>query len=151
MRTEWRCIAGRDNTRIAETPDPHVLADLPWVVYADRPSAAADPGMSIAMRQLRLAGVAPRAVATVPTFAAVPAFIAGTDRVALVHRPLAEQTRQAHDLRVFAPPFPVSDVVQAFWWHPHRAHDRAHRWLREMLRRAAAQVAAVVPGFSLPE
>ncbi|MEV6425839.1 LysR family transcriptional regulator [Streptomyces sp. NPDC051662] len=152
LRTEWRCITSRDNPKVVcEAPDPGVLAALPWVVYADRSSAAADLGMSIVMRQLRFAGITPRAAATVATFSAVPAFIEGTDRVALVHRPLAEHARDRHNLRVFAPPFPVGDVVQAFWWHPHRTHDRAHRWLRDMLRRAAARIAADVPGFDLAE
>lgn len=151
LHTEWRCITSRDNPKVGEVPDPRVLAALPWVVYADRYSSAADLGMSIAMRQLRFAGITPHAATTVATLSAVPAFIAGTDRVALVHRSLAEDTRDLHGLRVFAPPFPVGDVVQAFWWHPHLTHDRAHQWLRAMLRRAAAQVAADVPGFDLAE
>ncbi|MET8828056.1 LysR family transcriptional regulator [Streptomyces sp. NPDC004610] len=151
LRTEWRCIADRDNPVIGDDPDPGVLAALPWVVYADRSCAAADLGMSIVMRQLRFAGITPRVAATVATFSAVPAFVAGTDRVALVHRSLAEHARRRHGLRVFAPPFPVGEVVQAFWWHPHLAHDRAHRWLRDLLRRAAAQVAAEVPGFDVAE
>ncbi|MFJ6572260.1 LysR family transcriptional regulator [Streptomyces sp. NPDC091292] len=151
LRTEWRCVTSRDNPKVGEAADPAVLAALPWVVYADRFSATADAGMSIVMRQLRYAGIAPRAVATVATFSVVPAFIEGTDRVALVHRSLAERARHLYGLRVFAPPFPVGEVVQAFWWHPHLAHDRGHRWLRAMLRRAAVRVAADVPGFDLAE
>ncbi|MFE2040868.1 LysR family transcriptional regulator [Streptomyces sp. NPDC059477] len=149
LRTEWRCITSRDNRRVGAAPDPRALAALPWVVYADRFPAVADPGTSIVMRQLRFAGIAPRAVVTVGTFSAVPAFIEGTDRVALVHRSLAERARDLHRLRVFAPPFPVGEVRQAFWWHPRLAQDRAHRWLRAVLRRAAAEVAAGVPGFDL--
>jgi DNA-binding transcriptional LysR family regulator len=99
------------------------------------------------MRQLRLSGINPRVEATVGTFAAVPAFLQGTDRVAVVHHTVAIRAQETFGMRIFNPPFPTSTVVQAFWWHPFNADDRAHQWLRELLRSAAVHIAAEIPGF----
>jgi LysR family transcriptional regulator, nod-box dependent transcriptional activator len=104
---------------------------------------------SIIMRQLRLSGIYPRVEATVGTFAALPAFLQGTDRVAVVHHTTALSAQETLGMRVFTFPFPSGTVVQAFWWHPFNAEDRAHQWLRELLRSAAARIAAEVPGFEV--
>lgn len=77
----------------------------------------------------------------------VPAFPQGTDRVAVVHHTVAIRAQETFGMRVFNPPFPSDTVVQAFWWHPFNADDRAHQWFRELLRSAAAHIAAEIPGF----
>jgi DNA-binding transcriptional LysR family regulator len=147
LTTEWRCITARDNTRVGEELDLDTLAALPWVIFGSRVWPSGELMTSIIMRQLRLSGINPRVEATVATFAALPAFLQGTDRVAVVHHTTAIRVQQTLGMRVFSPPFPSSTVVQAFWWHPFNAEDRAHQWLRELLRSAAAHIAAEVPGF----
>lgn len=146
LSTEWRCIVSADNPRVGDALDLDTLAALPWAVFADRSSTAADV-TSIVMRQVRLSGLTPRVQVSAGTFSALPAFVRGTDRVAVVHRSLAEHAGRAMGLRVFAPPFPTNPLVLAFWWHPHRGHDRGHQWFRELLCSAAGHVATEEPGF----
>jgi DNA-binding transcriptional LysR family regulator len=147
LTTEWRCITARDNTRVGEVLDLETLADLPWVIFGSRVWPSGELMTSIIMRQLRLSGINPRVEATVGTFAALPAFLQGTDRVAVVHHTTALRAQETLGIRAFPPPFPSGTVVQAFWWHPFNAEDRAHQWLRELLRSAAGHIAAEVPGF----
>ena len=42
---------------------------------------------------------------------------------------------------------PVGHRRSGVLWHPFNAEDRAHQWLRELLRSAAVHIAAEVPGF----
>ena len=147
LTTEWRCITSRDNTRVGDVLELETLAALPWVIFGSRVWPSGELMTSIIMRQLRLAGINPRVEATVGTFAAVPAFLQGTDRVAVVHHTLAIRAQDTLGMRVFKPPFPSNTVVQAFWWHPFKTEDRAHQWLRELLRSAAVHIAAEIPGF----
>jgi DNA-binding transcriptional LysR family regulator len=147
LTTEWRCIISRDNTRVGDELDLDTLAALPWVIFGSRLWPSGELLTSIIMRQLRLSGINPRVEVTVGAFAAVPAFLQGTDRVAVVHHTVAVRAQETLGLRVFPPPFPSGTVVQAFWWHPFHAEDRAHQWLRELLRSAAVHIAGEVPGF----
>jgi DNA-binding transcriptional LysR family regulator len=147
LTTEWRCITSRDNTRVGEVLDLETAAALPWVIFGSRVWPSGELMTSIIMRQLRLSGINPRVEATVGTFAAVPAFLHGTDRIAVVHHTVAIRAHETFGMRVFQPPFPSNTVVQAFWWHPFNTDDRAHQWLRELLRSAAVHIAAEVPGF----
>ncbi|MFJ1845999.1 LysR family transcriptional regulator [Streptomyces sp. NPDC088146] len=148
LSTEWRCVVGADNPRVGDVLDLDTLAALPWAVFADR-SSTADHFTSIVMRQVRLSGLTPRVEVSAGTFSAVPAFVRGTDRVAVVHRSLAEHAARTMGLRVFTPPFPTNPLELAFWWHPHHGHDRGHQWLRKQLRTAAEHVATEEPGFEL--
>ncbi|MGW3283457.1 LysR family transcriptional regulator [Streptomyces sp. NPDC001002] len=140
LSTQWRCVVSADNPRVGGTLDLDTLAALPWAVFADRSSTAHDV-TSIVMRQVRLSGITPRVEVSAGTFSALPAFVRGTDRVAVVHRSLAEQAARTMGLRVLPPPFPTNPLVQAFWWHPHRDHDRGHQWFRDLLRAAARRIA----------
>jgi LysR family transcriptional regulator, nod-box dependent transcriptional activator len=149
LTTEWRCITARDNTRVGDVLDLETLAALPWVIFGSRIWPSGELMTSIIMRQLRLSGINPRVEATVGTFAALPAFLQGTDRVAVVHHTTALRAQETLGMRAFSPPFPSGTVVQAFWWHPFNAEDRAHQWLRELLRSAAVHIAAEVPGFEV--
>jgi DNA-binding transcriptional LysR family regulator len=149
LTTEWRCITSRDNQRVGDSMDLVTLAELPWVIFGSRLWPSGQVMTSIIMRQLQLSGFNPRVEATVGTFSAIPAFLHGTDRVAVVHHSAAIHAQQRWGMRVFDPPFPSSTVVQAFWWHPFYADDRAHRWLRELLRAAATRIANDVAGFEV--
>jgi DNA-binding transcriptional LysR family regulator len=148
LTTEWRCIVSRDNSRVGEVLDFETLIELPWVIFASRSWPSVEPITSIVMRQLRLAGVDPRVEAAVPTFSAVPAFVHGTDRVAVVHHTMALKAQETLGVRVFAVPLSSATVVQAFWWHPYNADDRGHQWFRDLLRVAARQIVADTPGFA---
>jgi DNA-binding transcriptional LysR family regulator len=146
LKTEWRCIVSADNNEVGEVLDLATLGSLPWVVVGGR-SSLPELMVPLATRQLRFSGLVPRVEVTVGTFSAVPTFVRGTDRVAIVHRSTAEYAQQTMGLRVFPVPFSASALVQAFWWHPHRGPGKDHQWLRQLLISTAERIVAETEGF----
>jgi DNA-binding transcriptional LysR family regulator len=148
VRTRWRAIVDADNPRVGERLDLQTLAELPWVIYGSRGLRTSHLMHSIVVRQLRLAGLDPRIEATVSTFTSVPAYVRGTDRVAVVHHSTALRAQEQLGLRVLRLPIADQEVTLAFWWHQQQAHEGAHRWFRDLLVDAAGPVVETVPGFS---
>jgi DNA-binding transcriptional LysR family regulator len=79
----------------------------------------------------------------VESYQAVPYFVAGTERVALLQERLASQAAERLGLRVLPCPGEPEPIVERFWWHADLDGDPAHRWLRETL-------VAVAAGLCLP-
>lgn len=95
------------------------LARLPWVVY-QRPYDAP------AARQLGMLGLEPHVEVSVPSFQLLPSLVAGTRRIALIQRRLAELLAPIADVRVLPCPFEAVPVQEALWWHPVHTQDAAH-------------------------
>lgn len=113
------------------------LAQSPWVTTFRPPRAFTAP-----MRQLERLGVVPHVEVVVESFLAVPAFVVGTPRIAIVQARLADLLERAYPVRTVALPFPVEPLIETFWWHPSRRDDAAHLWLRQVLVYAAATTGA---------
>ncbi|GAA0459348.1 LysR family transcriptional regulator [Actinoplanes campanulatus] len=121
----WVIVTAHDNSRVGAELTLGELRELPWVVtFSGGGSGTA------AWRHLQLLGVEASAQIVVDSFLAVPLFLAGTDRVALLQERLA---RQMTGLRLLECPFDVVPLVQALWWHPVYDLDPEHIWLREKL------------------
>ncbi|HVT68639.1 MAG TPA: LysR family transcriptional regulator [Trebonia sp.] len=139
FRDEWVCVmsaahplAGLGPPRLAD------LQDLKWVVpfYRNQDAPLAPP----ATRQLALLGIRPQVAIGVESYLAVPQFVAGGGRVALMQRRLAEQFAGLAGLRVFPCPGAPDSIVEDLWWHEDLAADPAHAWLRESLATLAAKL-----------
>lgn len=87
-------------------------------------------------------GIEPRVEVSVDSFQALPFLVAGTHRIALVQKLLAERFRSVAPVRIIEPPYEAVPLREALWWHPVHARDAAHIWLRD----TAARVAAALPG-----
>lgn len=131
----WVCLVARDNARVGASASRELLAELPWVVLYDLPLAYS-PGD----KQLRLSGLDPRVEVVVDTFWSMPALVAGTDRVALVQRRLADQLVAHPGVRAVSCPYDIAPIRESFWWHPIHADDPGHRWFRRMVQRAGREV-----------
>lgn len=133
---EWHVVVGaRDHPALAG-PISHddfcALEHVAVMVGADVPAAFAD-------RQLEQLGVTRRVGVTVPSFAAVPWMLAGTQRIGLMHARLA--TLMAASLPITTSPIPfefplMREVLQ---YHRARGGDPGLAWLR-------AQVLAMARG-----
>lgn len=132
----WVCIVATGNPAVGERLTMADLERLPWVLLYHRPTA-----YTPAARQLSLLGVEPRVGVVVDSFFAMPTMVAGSDRIALVQARLADPLTRVLDIRVLPCPFDAVPLTEALWWHPMYEHDPAHRWLRDLLRRAAATLA----------
>ena len=67
----------------------------------------------------------------------LPFVVADSDMVAIVPERLARRLANAAGVAVIEPPFGQVDLVVGAWWHPMRATDPAHTWLRNILNEIA--------------
>lgn len=74
----------------------------------------------------------------VESFALMPAFVAGSARVATVFRRQAQQFAAAHDLRIVPAPVAFPPALQVMQWHPYQQDDPALAWFRGLLIEQAA-------------
>ncbi|MBB6253255.1 LysR family nod box-dependent transcriptional activator [Nitrospirillum iridis] len=77
-----------------------------------------------------------------PSFAAVPALVVGTDRIATVQRRLAEQQARHLPLRILPLPVALPSLRLVAQWHKAGAQDAALRWVVD---RVKAQAQALAP------
>ncbi len=88
-------------------------------------------------------GVSRRIEVTTHSFTSVAALVVGSDRIATLHRRLAEQARLSLPIAVLELPFDMPDMRQCLQWHAHRANDKALIWLRDLVRQAATRLPPV--------
>jgi DNA-binding transcriptional LysR family regulator len=132
-RDSWVYLVADDNPEVGEQLTLDDLARLPWVTYQrtyDAPAA----------RQIGLLGIEPRVEISVDSFQLMPLLVAGTRRVALIQKRLAERMGGLAPVRVMEPPYDAVPLQEALWWHPVHTHDAAHIWLREMAARVGDAV-----------
>ncbi len=79
----------------------------------------------------------------VPTYAAALLVVARTDLVGLMPRMLGRQTMHAMGLVALEPPTPLPPIEICQAWHQRYDADGAHRWLRQCVRDAVADMLAV--------
>jgi DNA-binding transcriptional LysR family regulator len=139
VASRWVCVVDGDTTTVGDTLTVDDLNRLPWIVVAVGPAdSAAGRTSSVAMDQLSLHGITPRVAMTTESFLAVPRLVAGTDCIAFLQQPLAQEGADRHGLRILEPPVVMPELVQALWWHPLHDHDPGHAWLRRRIGEAAA-------------
>ena len=133
LNDEW---VGVVDERLSRSRADH-LDSRTWVVTAGGGGATA-LGTIPVLRQLELLGIRPHIAVTAETFLAVPLLVAGTDRLAVIQRRLAQRLAPTLALRLLPLPFEAVPLVEAAWWHPVHEQDAGHRWLRQCLAKAAS-------------
>jgi DNA-binding transcriptional LysR family regulator len=132
FRDRWVCLVDARNPALdAGRLELEDLARLPWVApyYRSRPNPSAAP----IMHQLELLDIRPRIAVRVESYLAVPHFVAGTDRIALMQERLAARLADRMDLRVLECPGQPEPITEALWWHRQYEDDIAHAWLRRLI------------------
>jgi DNA-binding transcriptional LysR family regulator len=89
---------------------------------------------SFAESQLRAMGMERASVIQVTTFGLVPELLIETDRVAIMHKRLAEHAAEKLPLRIQALPFPFPPLVEAIQFHRSRINDAGLKWLVNEIR-----------------
>ncbi len=136
-RDEWVCLVATTNADVGDRLTIEQLETLPWVVTYHGPTASTP-----AARRLRTLGIEPRVQIVTETFLTIPGLVAGSDRIALLQRRLAGRIPPSSGIRVLPCPFDAGELVEALWWHPIHDDDPEHRYLRDLVVRAAATAAA---------
>jgi len=85
-----------------------------------------------------------------PTFLSLPGLVINTNRVATMHRRLAEQIVGSQPLVMREIPFDFPPIREALQWHISNTNDRALRWVVERLQLIAAGKAAERAGNVVP-
>lgn len=136
-RDRWVILAADTNEAAAEGLDMALLEELPWVfTYRSRTAFTA------AGRQLQLLGINPKVEVVAETFLAIPEFLHGTNRLAIIQGAIVPNVLRLGGLRAFEPPFDATPTVNALWWHPVHDRDPEHAWMRSIFAEAATEVAA---------
>lgn len=132
---EWVCLVAADNPEVGDTLTAGQLETMPWVVTYHGPTASTP-----AARQMRMLGIEPRVQIVTESFLAIPGLVAGSGRVALLQRRLADRIPATLGVRALECPFEVSPLLEAMWWHPIHDDDPEHRYLRNLVATAATQI-----------
>ena len=89
-----------------------------------------------AARQMRMRGIELNVQVVTESFLTVPGLVAGSGRIALLQRRLAELLPLDLGVRALPPPVEVGQLVEAMWWHPAFDDDPEHAYLRDVVIRA---------------
>jgi DNA-binding transcriptional LysR family regulator len=73
-------------------------------------------------------------------FNSVPQHIVGSNRIATIHRRLAEHYVKYLPLRILTPPYELPCLTEAVQWHSLFGEDAGNRWLRTLLGQVASGV-----------
>lgn len=77
------------------------------------------------------------------SYASVPFLIVGTQRVALMHRRLAETFARMMPLQLLQPPVEIPQIHEALQWHVYNDSDECLIWLRtELIHNITSRIAA---------
>lgn len=82
------------------------------------------------------------------SFNAIPQLLAGTTRIATIQHRLAAFYARYLPLRLLEPPIEMPPLAESIVWHRYRDQDPGNRWVRQMLRAAAAPSETVAAGNS---
>lgn len=124
---DYLCVTWNGNTRIQErlTFDDYLSCGHVIAHYSVATRTPAFDGWF-----LERFGVTRRVEVSAPTLAALPSLVVGTDRIATVHRRLAERARHQLPIKIWEPPLEIPKLVQMLQWHKYRNNDLALSWLR---------------------
>jgi LysR family nod box-dependent transcriptional activator len=106
------------------------------------------PGMDRTFEYLFMegTGISRRVEVTSFSFLAAPYLVVGTQRVATVHRRLAEVVRRGLPLSLLPMPLPMKRMQQVMQWHKYRTQDPGLVWLRQLLQQAVLRMDAADQG-----
>jgi DNA-binding transcriptional LysR family regulator len=136
FRDRWVCVVAEQNQTIGDAVTVQQLAKASWVTALDQRMA-----YTPAHKQLELLGVSMNIEVITDGFLAVPALVAGTDRVALMQERLTRTFPPDPGVRVLDCPFEALPLVEALWWHPLYDQDPEHQLLRSVFADVALALA----------
>lgn len=126
---DWVCVGRRGHPALRRRLSLKTYAGLRHLAIS-----YPDPGGGSGMidRLLAAHGLSRTCPATVPHFMALPFYVARTDCIATLPRPLATFFARALPLQLAPAPLPKPSAVSLVW-HSRSEGDPAQRWLRQMI------------------
>ena len=93
-------------------------------------------GRTVEKHRLADAGLTQRVEVSSYSFSTMPHLVKGTDRIATLHRRLAEATKEQSELVLHPLPAQIAPFRQMMQWHTYRESDPGISWLRAVVHRA---------------
>jgi DNA-binding transcriptional LysR family regulator len=124
---EFVCVTWAGNTRIRErmTFEDYMACGHVATEYVALGRKPAFDGWF-----LETYGIQRRVELSTPNLSALAQLVVGTDRIATMHRRLAERAQQSLPIRLWPAPLDIPKLVQMIQCHRYRASDPAIAWLR---------------------
>jgi DNA-binding transcriptional LysR family regulator len=122
----WVCAAWSGHPDLGDRLSAEQFCALPHLGY----ELPENDGHSVADVHLSHLQIRRRVAATTASFLIAPFLLRGTRLIAVVHQRLAERVKEAADLRIFEPPYPMPDIHESIYWNPRHAGTPSHCWLR---------------------
>lgn len=129
-------VVRRGHPRIGKRFALAELVELPHIQVAPR----GQPGGYLD-DVLRQRGMARRVARAVPYFVTALQLVAETDYVLVISERIARRYQATLGLELLEVPLPLRSYALGLVWHPRVDGDPAHRYLRDVFGRAAAEVA----------
>lgn len=130
----WICVTSAENRAVGDRLTAQQIADARWVV------SFRDPPMNSPVdAALAALGIDRRSAVQVQNLTVLHRLVAGTDLLVLAHELIAGDL-EAQGLRRVDLPVVLPPIIETAWSHPSRQLDPGHRWLLDMLQRAAASI-----------
>jgi LysR family nod box-dependent transcriptional activator len=145
VKDHWVCLLSADNKFVGESLTLEQMGELPWV-FTHQSRRSPRP----AVVQLKMLGVEPQVDCIIDSFLALPWFLLGTDRLALVPARLAELLLIDPRLRSVPCPYEAVQMSVHMYWHPKLSHDPGHQWLRRLVKDIGLSMAAPLPASPVP-
>jgi LysR family transcriptional regulator, nod-box dependent transcriptional activator len=124
----WVCAVWSKHPSLGDRLSAEQFCALSHVGYA----LPENDGRSVADLHLSHLQVRPRVAATTASFLMAPFLLRGTPLITVTHRRLAARIKDAADIKIFEPPYPMPDIHESVYWNPRHAGTPSHRWLRSV-------------------
>jgi DNA-binding transcriptional LysR family regulator len=142
---EYACVMRKGHTLAkpgALTLDAYCAAEHLRVSFAGRPRGYVDEALARLGRERRV-------MLTVSNYFTAGSVVHQSDLLTVLPRLFVPATGFAARLALVDLPLEVPGIEVGLLWHRRHEQDTAQRWLRDTLRRAAAQIAAPLEGLPL--
>jgi DNA-binding transcriptional LysR family regulator len=124
----WICVAWSKHADLGEHLCAADFSTLPHLGY----ELPEHDGHSVADLHLAHLQIPRRIAATTESFLMAPFLLRGSRLIAIIHQRLAERVKEAADIRILEPPYPMPDIHESMYWNPRHSSTPSHRWLRSV-------------------
>jgi LysR family nod box-dependent transcriptional activator len=128
------CVIWDQNSLIGDTIsfDEYIAASHIAVQYGDDHVPAFEGWF------LKRFGVVRKIQVVTANLLAPADLVVGTDRIATMHKRAAARAAKTLPIRILASPIEIPTLKLAMQWHQYRTGDPGLKWLRDLMRQAAA-------------
>lgn len=136
FKEDYVCVTWAESPQFIHGLDFRTYIDAGHVVtyFAGGRSPAADTWL------LQQSGIVRRVEVVAPSLLAPTELVVGTDRIATVHRRLAERAARHLPLRLWDLPVEVPQLIEHLQWNRAREDDPAMRWMISACREIGSRV-----------